>query len=116
MSQESDHKDEVEFPYSSFTILSCLFYKNIVKVIFRRVNIMPSTIAFFCTSLHLMQLLSTERANRNKDQLSLQDTVSELQKSLQSEQQAAEGSDEVLMFLLFYDHLPELLSVLSRFL
>lgn len=63
-----------------------------------------------------MQLLSTERANRNRDQLSLQDAVSELQKSLQSEQHAAEGSDEVLMFLLFYDHLPELLSVLSRFL
>uniref|UniRef100_A0A8C9ZBR7 Kinesin family member 15 n=1 Tax=Sander lucioperca TaxID=283035 RepID=A0A8C9ZBR7_SANLU len=41
-------------------------------------------------SLHLMQLLSSERANRNRDQLNLQETVSELQQSLQSEQQAAE--------------------------
>ncbi|XP_038584818.1 kinesin-like protein KIF15-A [Micropterus salmoides] len=36
------------------------------------------------------ELLSTERANKNRDQLSLQVTVSELQQSLQSEQQAAE--------------------------
>eukprot|EP00064_Thunnus_orientalis_P020006 superscaffoldBa00005280_g20137 len=34
--------------------------------------------------------LSTERANRNKDQLNLQETVSNLEQSLQSEQQAAE--------------------------
>ncbi len=38
-----------------------------------------------------MQLLSTERADKNRDQLNLQETVSELQQSLQSEQQAAEG-------------------------
>lgn len=44
------------------------------------------------------QLLSTERANKNRDQLSLQVTVSELQQSLQSEQQAAEG--KALIFLL----------------
>ncbi|XP_044023703.1 kinesin-like protein KIF15-A isoform X2 [Siniperca chuatsi] len=36
------------------------------------------------------QLLSTERANKNRDQLNLQETVSELHQSLQSEQQAAE--------------------------
>uniref|UniRef100_A0A8C9ZCZ3 Kinesin family member 15 n=1 Tax=Sander lucioperca TaxID=283035 RepID=A0A8C9ZCZ3_SANLU len=36
------------------------------------------------------ELLSSERANRNRDQLNLQETVSELQQSLQSEQQAAE--------------------------
>uniref|UniRef100_A0A8C4FF48 Kinesin-like protein n=1 Tax=Dicentrarchus labrax TaxID=13489 RepID=A0A8C4FF48_DICLA len=35
-------------------------------------------------------LLSTERAYKNKDQLNLQQTVSELQQSLQSEQQTAE--------------------------
>ncbi|XP_067470314.1 kinesin-like protein KIF15 [Thunnus thynnus] len=34
--------------------------------------------------------LSTERANRNKDQLNLQETISNLEQSLQSEQQAAE--------------------------
>uniref|UniRef100_A0A4W6FIQ5 Kinesin family member 15 n=1 Tax=Lates calcarifer TaxID=8187 RepID=A0A4W6FIQ5_LATCA len=34
--------------------------------------------------------LSTERANRNRDQLNLQGTISELQQSLQSEQQAAD--------------------------
>lgn len=50
-----------------------------------------------------MQLLSTERANRNRDQLNLQETVNELQQSLQSEQQAAEG--EVLMFPLCCRHL-----------
>lgn len=38
-----------------------------------------------------MQLLSTERADKNRDQLNLQETVSELQQSLESEQQAAEG-------------------------
>ncbi|KAF1374863.1 hypothetical protein PFLUV_G00233480 [Perca fluviatilis] len=36
------------------------------------------------------ELLSSERANRNRDQLNLQETVRELQQSLQSEQQAAE--------------------------
>lgn len=39
----------------------------------------------------LMQLLSTERANRNTEQHDLQETVSKLQQSLQSEQQVAEG-------------------------
>ncbi|KAK5857402.1 hypothetical protein PBY51_010650 [Eleginops maclovinus] len=39
---------------------------------------------------HKDELLSTERANRNKDQLNRQETVNELQQSLQSEQQAAE--------------------------
>lgn len=41
-----------------------------------------------------MQILSNERANRNKEQLDLQNTISELQQSLQSEQQAAEGLHE----------------------
>lgn len=50
-----------------------------------------------------MQQLSTERANRNRDQLNLQGTISELQQSLQSEQQAADG--EVLMFDLCCNHL-----------
>ncbi|KAK2826058.1 hypothetical protein Q5P01_020272 [Channa striata] len=36
------------------------------------------------------ELLSTEKANRNRDQHNLQETISELQQSLQSEQQAAE--------------------------
>ncbi|XP_034380980.1 kinesin-like protein KIF15-A [Cyclopterus lumpus] len=36
------------------------------------------------------ELLSSERANRNRDHLNLQETVHELQQSLQSEQQAAE--------------------------
>lgn len=44
-----------------------------------------------------MQVLSNERANRNKEQLDLQNTVSELQQSLQSEQQAAEGKAFVYM-------------------
>lgn len=38
-----------------------------------------------------MQVLSTERANRNTEQHDLQETVSKLQESLQSEQQSAEG-------------------------
>lgn len=50
--------------------------------------------------VHLMQLLSTERANRNKDQLKLQETINEMQQSLESEQKAAEGNDQ--MFLLCY--------------
>ncbi|KAM9341282.1 kinesin-like protein KIF15 [Symphorus nematophorus] len=36
------------------------------------------------------ELLATERANKNRDQLNLQETISELQQSLQSEQRAAE--------------------------
>lgn len=39
-----------------------------------------------------MQLLSTERANTSKEQHDLQETVSKLQQSLQSEQQVAEGN------------------------
>lgn len=46
-------------------------------------------VAFDCAVL--MQLLSTERANRNTEQHDLQETVSKLQQSLQSEQQVAEG-------------------------
>lgn len=48
-----------------------------------------------------MQLLSTERANRNRDQVNLQETVSELQQSLQSEQQAAEGKDLMLVVIIW---------------
>lgn len=40
-----------------------------------------------------MQLLITERADRKNDQLSLQDTISQLQQNLLSEQQAAEGKN-----------------------
>lgn len=39
----------------------------------------------------VVQQLSTERNNWNKDQLCLQETINNLQQSLQSEQQAAEG-------------------------
>ncbi|XP_068195591.1 kinesin-like protein KIF15 [Antennarius striatus] len=39
---------------------------------------------------HKEQLLSAEQANRNRDHLILKETVSELQQSLQSQQQAAE--------------------------
>ncbi|XP_071353641.1 kinesin-like protein KIF15 [Trachinotus anak] len=39
---------------------------------------------------HKDEQLSTEKANRNRDQLSLQETISELQQSLQSEQEAAD--------------------------
>ncbi|KAM9842620.1 kinesin-like protein KIF15 [Aulostomus maculatus] len=39
---------------------------------------------------HKDEQLCTERANRNRDQLNLQETINTLQQSLQSEQQAAE--------------------------
>ncbi|KAG7238511.1 hypothetical protein INR49_030784 [Caranx melampygus] len=39
---------------------------------------------------HKDEQLSTEKANRDRDQLNLQDTISELQQSLQSEQKAAD--------------------------
>lgn len=39
----------------------------------------------------VVQQLSTEKNNWNKDQLGLQETINNLQQSLQSEQQAAEG-------------------------
>lgn len=45
-----------------------------------------------------MQLLSTERADRKNDLLSLQDTNSQLQRNLQSEQQAAEGKIQIIFF------------------
>lgn len=45
-----------------------------------------------CNSTFPMQLLSTERANTSKEQHDLQETVSKLQQSLQSEQQVAEGN------------------------
>lgn len=58
-----------------------------------------------------MQQLCTERANKNRDQLRLQETVNELQQSLQSEQQAAEGNIQI--FLLCCTHLRGLLLVLN---
>lgn len=58
-----------------------------------------------------MQQLCTERANKNRDLLSLQETVNELQQSLQSEQQAAEGNIQI--YLLCCTHLPGLLLVLN---
>lgn len=45
-----------------------------------------------------MQLLSTERADRKNDLLSLQDTNSQLERSLQSEQQAAGGKIHIYFF------------------
>lgn len=50
-----------------------------------------------------MQQLSTQKANRDRYHLNLQDTISDLQQSLQSEQKAADG--EPLMFNLHYNHL-----------
>lgn len=47
-----------------------------------------------------MQLLSTERADRKNDLLSLQDTNSQLERSLQYEQQAAGG--KIQIFYLFF--------------
>ncbi len=63
-------------------------------------------LCFSNCSLRLMQLLSTERANNSKDLLKLNETVSELQQRLQSEQQASDGKD--MMFLCCCCHLPEL--------
>lgn len=48
-----------------------------------------------------MQQLSTERANRNRDQLNLQETISNLEQSLQSEQQAAEGAVSAFVVKIF---------------
>lgn len=44
-----------------------------------------------------MQRLSTEQADKNNDLLALQDTITQLQENLKSEQQAAAG--KVLIFL-----------------
>lgn len=48
-----------------------------------------------------MQLLSTERADRKNDLLSLQDTNSQLERSLQSEQQAAGGKIQISFNFFF---------------
>lgn len=45
-----------------------------------------------------MQMLSTERADRNNDLLKLQDTITQLQQNLKSEQHAAEGKVLILGF------------------
>lgn len=78
LSQQCDHKDEVRLPVltSHYAVASFL-------------NCCTECCAFNCAVL--MQVLSTERANRNTEQHDLQETVSKMQESLQSEQQSAEG-------------------------
>lgn len=78
LTQQCDHKDEVGIPElrSRCTVASFL-------------NCCTERFAFNCTVL--VQVLSTERANRNTEEHNLQETVSNLQQSLQSEQQATEG-------------------------
>ena len=70
-------------------IYSVRLCKNYICLIFHMLPIF--------SPLRIMQLLSTERANRNTDQLNRQETANELQQSLQSEQQAAEGKDLMLL-------------------
>ena len=53
-----------------------------------------------------MQQLSAERAKRNTDQLSLQETVIELKQSLQSEHQASDGEVPVLGTFSCLVHVP----------
>lgn len=80
ISQESDRKDEVQF--INFIGGETQKYYYLIVLIY-----------LFCFSncFNWIQLLSTERNNRKKDQLTLQETINNLQQSLQSEQQAAEG-------------------------
>lgn len=83
MSQESKHKDEVHPLLSqSLLLLKCNPLENMSLFICS---------LFIIVLLHLMQLLSTERANRNREQLNLQENITVLQQRLESEQQAAEG-------------------------
>lgn len=44
-----------------------------------------------------MQLLSSEKADRKTDQLCLEDTISQLQRNLQSKEQAAEGKIQIYL-------------------
>lgn len=73
ITQESDCKDEVEM----FNL-----HEKLENVLF---------LIDFLIIYTVVQQLSTERNNWNKDQLGLQETINNLQQSLQSEQQAAEG-------------------------
>lgn len=73
ITQESDCKDEVEM----FNL-----HEKLENVLFK---------IDFLIIYTVVQQLSTERNNWNKDQLCLQETINNLQQSLQSEQQAAEG-------------------------
>lgn len=73
MTQESDRKDEVEV---SANTEKCSVY-------------FPLPIS--CFIYIVVQQFSTERSNWSKDRLTLQETVNNLQQSLQAGQQAAEG-------------------------
>lgn len=73
ITQESDCKDEVEMFHLHEKLENVLFLID------------------FLIIYTVVQQLSTERNNWNKDQLGLQETINNLQQSLQSEQQAAEG-------------------------
>lgn len=75
ITQESDCKDEVEMFNLHEKLENVLFFFFIDFLIIYTV----------------VQQLSTERNDWNKDQLCLQETINNLQQSLQSEQQAAEG-------------------------
>lgn len=74
ITQESDCKDEVEM----FNL-----HEKLENVLFFLID--------FLIIYTVVQQLSTERNDWNKDQLCLQETINNLQQSLQSEQQAAEG-------------------------
>lgn len=74
ITQESDCKDEVEM----FNL-----HEKLENVLFFFID--------FLIIYTVVQQLSTERNDWNKDQLCLQETINNLQQSLQSEQQAAEG-------------------------
>lgn len=98
MSQECDQKDEVEFPHSIY-----LCFQPDRYLIFQKMcGLIAINSCFRNCSVCLMQLLSTERANSSRDLLNLQENVSELQHSLQSDQQAAEGKLLVSLLSCFY--------------
>lgn len=87
MSQESDRKDEVEPPH--LLLLKCKAFKKMLKCLF---------------VFKLIKQLSTEKTDSGKDQLTMQETISNLQQSLQSEQQTTEGQNDispVCLILLF---------------
>lgn len=79
ITRESDCKDEVEI----FNL-----HEKLDNVLFlNKKQSCPDFLIIYT----VVQQLSAERNNWNKDQLGLQETINNLQQSLQSEQQAAEG-------------------------
>lgn len=80
ITRESDCKDEVEIFNLHEKLENVLFLKKKKK-----------SCPDFLIIYTVVQQLSAERNNWNKDQLGLQETINNLQQSLQSEQQAAEG-------------------------